>query len=188
MANQHLHLASTAGWRALLTHAQHAADVVLPIEVEEHIVGLLYRYIGEELSTAELENGMLNRFDRIANADTRRSDVVGDQCLLYAGLIPEHVIRKGMPVSYFVQLGQSSYAECGQRASEGLVYAALSREFVHAMDTLQTLRALQSGESSIDGFNAFHLWHDLGSQHSWRVLRSMSAALPASGDVSQLLH
>ena len=64
----------------------------------------------------------------------------------------------------------------------------LAEEFVRAMDTLQTVRVLQSGESCIDPFNAYHLWRDLGSTHGWRVLRALSAALPASEQVSRHLH
>lgn len=187
MANHQLHLAATAGWRALLTHAQHAAGVVLPAQVEDHMVSLLYRYIGADISATDLDQGLLERFDRIAHADTTKPAVVGDQCLLYSGLIPEHVIRKGLPVSYFVQLGQNSYADPGLRP-EGAVYAELSKEFVHAMDTLQTMRVMHSGESCLDGFNAFGLWHDLGSKHGWRVLRSLTDALPVSGTLSQLVH
>lgn len=187
MAIHELHIAATAGWRALLTHAQHAAGVRLTLPVEEHLVSLLYRYVGADISPDDIENGLLDRFDRIANADTSKPSVVGDQCLLFAGLIPEHVIRKGLPVSYFVQLGRNAYTEFGSR-HEAELYAALAEEFVPAMDILQTLRVMQSGEPCIDGFNAFHLWHDLGSSHGWRVLRSMTASLPASCSTSERVH
>lgn len=187
MAEQQLHLTNTVGWRALLNHAQYAGGVRLSAEVEEHLVALLLRYVGAEVSSADIENGLLDRFDRIANVDTRDPAVLGDQCLLFAGLIPEHVIRRGLPVAYFVQLGRSSYRDSATRGQAGL-YRELDREFVCAMDTLQTLRVLDSGEPCIDGFNAFCLWHDLGSRHGWRVLRSITPSLPASVSVSDLVH
>ena len=46
MAHAELHIAQTAGWRALLTHAQLAAGVRLSPSVEEHLVSLLFRHVG----------------------------------------------------------------------------------------------------------------------------------------------
>jgi hypothetical protein len=187
MANQNLHIAATAGWRALLTHAQHAAGVGLTAPVEEHLVTMLYRYVGADVTPSDIENGLLDRMDRVVNADTSKRSVVGDQCLLFAGLIPEHAIRKGLPIAYFVQLGCDAYRQHSSR-HESTLYAALADEFVVAMDTLQTLRVMQCGQPCIDGFNAFHLWHDHGSRHGWRVLQSMTSSLPASCSTSQCVH
>ncbi len=187
MPYQELHIPATAGWRALLTHAQHAAGVQLSPAVEGHLVSLLFRYVGADITPVDLENGLLDRLDRITNVDSSKASVVGDQCLLFAGLIPEHVIRKGLPVSYFVELGRNSYAEFSSRQRNEL-YDSLAREFVRAMDILQTLRVLQSGATCIDGLNAYTLWHELGSSHGWRVLRSLSTSLPASCSTSHMIH
>jgi hypothetical protein len=187
MTNQELHISATTGWRALLTQAQHTAGLRLTQLVEEHLVRMLFCYVGADISPTDMENGLLDRFERIANGDSRKPGVVGDQCLLYSGLIPEHAIRKGLPVAYFVELGRDAYRQSSS-AVNAPIYTALADEFVCAMDTLQTLRVLQSGQPCIDGFNAFSLWHDLGSTHSWHVLRSMTAGLPASCSVSQRVH
>ncbi len=187
MAHAELHIAETAGWRALLTHAQLVAGVRLSPAIEEHLVSLLFRHVGAGITTSDLENGFIDRIDRILHADTSDPAVVGDQCLLCAGLFPEHAIRKGVPVSYFVEVGRHAYREYATK-HKSEIHGLLADEFVRAMDTLQTLRVLQSGEPCIDGFNAYNLWHELGSAHGWRMLRSMTSALPASCAASQRVH
>jgi hypothetical protein len=187
MLGTELHITQTTGWRALLTHAQLAGGVMLSGMVEEHLVALLFRHVGAELTPADLEAGLLDRVDRILHADTRDPVVVGDQCLLFAGLFPEHAIRKGVPIAYFVEVGRNAYREYATR-NDSPLYAVIADEFVRAMDTLQTLRVLSSGEPCIDAFNAYHLWRDLGSAHGWRVLRALSSGLPASEAVSRHLH
>lgn len=182
-----LHISETTGWRALLTHAQLAGGLQLAPAVEEYLVGLLYRHVGAALSAHDLENGLLDRVDRLLSADTNDPTVVGDQCLLFAGLFPEHAIRKGVPVGYFVEVGRSAFREYGTRHDSPL-HVALADGFVAAMDTLQTLRVLQSGEPCLDPFNAYHLWRDQGSTHAWRMLRSLSSALPATCAASRHLH
>lgn len=187
MVYPELHISETAGWRALLTHAQLSAGVRISPVVEEHLVSLLFRHVGAGTSTRDLENGFIDRIDRILHADTSDPSVVGDQCLLFAGLFPEHAIQKGVPVSYFVEVGRHAFREFASKHKSD-IHALLADEFVAAMDTLQTLRVLQSGEPCLDGFNAYNLWHDLGSAHGWRMLRAMTSALPASCCVSEHVH
>ncbi len=185
MAQQDLHLAATAGWRALLTHAQFSAGVQLTRAVEEHLVSLLFRHVGAGVS--ELDGSLPDRIDAIMSAEVSEPTAVGDQCLLVAGLFPEHVIRRGLPLSCFVELGRNALREYGARHDSAL-HAALAAEFVHAMDVLQTIRAMHNGEPCIDGLNAFALWQELGSSHAWQVLRTLTAALPAACDGGQRLH
>ncbi|MGR8918555.1 MAG: hypothetical protein ACU85V_02965 [Gammaproteobacteria bacterium] len=187
MATQELHISATTGWRALLTHAQYAAGLELAPEVEEYLVSLLFRYVGMETGPTEYGRGFLDRFDRIMQADADKPTAVGDQCLILAGLVPEHAISKGLPVSYFVEVGRNAYREFASQ-HRSTVYGMLAETFVRCMDTLQTLRVMQSGEPCIDGFNAFSLWHDLGSAHGWQVLRSLTPSLPASCSVSDSVH
>lgn len=187
MAHQDLHIPQTTGWRALLTHAQTAGGVHISQAVEEHLVALLYRHVGADISPSDLEHGLRDRLDRLLHADTSRPCAVGDQCLLLTGLLPEHAIRKGVPVSYFVEIGRNAYREYASKHRAAL-YESLADEFVRAMDVLQTLRALGSGEPCIDGFNAYHLWHELGSAHGWRVLRALTPSLPASCSTIARVH
>jgi len=184
MAHHELHLPQTTGWRALLTHAQSVAGVHIAPPVEEHLVSLLFRHVGNGLAAPLLD---LVSSERGLSIAPEQAGLVGDRCLLCAGLVPEHAIVNGIPVAQVVELGRHAYREFAAR-QRSEVHDLLAEEFVRAMDVLQTVRALQSGEPCLDGLNAFHLWHEHGSAHGWRVLRRLSWALPASGTLSARLH
>ena len=187
MLSPELHIAETAGWRALLTHAQITGGVCVSPAVEEHMTSMLFRHVGAQLTQADLENDLIDQLEQMITANSTNLAAVGDQCLVLAGLIPEHAIAKGIPVTYFVQLGRNAYQDYAAKHHAKL-HALLSEEFVLAMDTLQTVRLLQSGEPCIDGFNAYHLWRELGSSHGWRVLRGLTAALPGSSETGGYVH
>ena len=119
MTRHELHLSSTAGWRALLTHAQFAAGVNLMPAIEEHLVGLLVRYVGSGADTGDVPS-----VDIAARPDhARRNGVAeqgpgttGDQCLLSAGLFPERVVNEGLSLSHFVRAGRDAYREQRRRS------------------------------------------------------------------------
>lgn len=177
-----LHLREIAGWRALLTEAQLVAAEFLPVSVEEYLVCLLYRTVGQPGDPEVHAQNFLESFLR-QHPDPLS---VGDQCLLYAGLFPEHAIDKGIPITYFVQVGQNAYGEHGARAGDP-VSRELSAHFVAVIDVLHTLRELRNGSPCIDGMNAYQLWHDTGSHHAWQVLRRLTPALPA-GEATTVRH
>jgi hypothetical protein len=181
-----LHLREIAGWRALLTEAQLVAAEYLPEAVEEYLVCLLYRAVGQPGDPDTYSLNFLESFLKQGPDTYRDPCMVGDQCLLFAGLFPEHAIGKGIPITYFVQVGQNAYGEYGARA-EDPVYRELSAIFVTVMDVLHTLRELSNGSPCIDGMNAYQLWHDTGSQHAWQVLRRLTPALPAR-DANTVRH
>lgn len=187
MLNCELHIAETAGWRALLTHAQASASLQLTPAVEEHLIGILFRHVGVHTRFTPSENGLMDGLDRVLSTDVSDPVLVGDQCLLAAGLFPEQAIRRGIPLTYFVQVGRNAYREYASK-HRSVLHALLSDEFVASMDSLQTLRLLQSGEPCIDGLNAYHLWSDLGSSHGWRVLRSMTGSLPVPVNTCEHVH
>ena len=151
------------------------------------MISMLFRHVGAQLTQADLENDLIDQLEQMITANSTNLAAVGDQCLVLAGLIPEHAIAKGIPVTYFVQLGCNAYRDYAAKHHAKL-HALLSEEFVLTMDTLQTVRLLQSGEPCIDGFNAYHLWRELGSSHGWRVLRGLTAALPGSSETGGYVH
>ena len=111
MLSPELHIAETAGWRALLTHAQIAGGVCVSPAVEEHMISMLFRHVGAQLTQADLENDLIDQLEQMITANSTNLAAVGDQCLVLAGLIPEHAIAKGIPVTYFVQLGRNAYRD-----------------------------------------------------------------------------
>lgn len=177
----------TATWHALLTHAQHGSGLLLPREIEVHLVSLLMHYLGQAEVSGDFDKGLLNKLEQMMASDSNDPAVVGDQCLLFAGLFSEHAIRKRVPVSYFVEVGRNAYREFASK-HELPLYAMLAESFVPAMDTLQTLRQMYNNTPCLDGFNAFYLWHELGSASAWRTLRQMTPALPASCSTSHAIH
>jgi hypothetical protein len=177
-----IQLAEIAGWRALLTEAQHAARAYLPPGVEGYVVRLLYRTIGRpDANLADDAGDFIERFATLASRAEHDAVTVGDQSLVFAGLFPEQAIRKGIPLAYFVQVGIHAYrdyaaasVDSGVRAS----YIALADHFVAALDVLHTLRERQQNAPCIDALNAHQLWAEVGSSHAWQVLRRLTNGLP----------
>jgi hypothetical protein len=173
--NIDLHLPEAAGWRGLLTQSQQNAHAFLPEAVEEYAVCLLYRMLGSAGENRTLSARFARQLLSAGNAN------VGDQCLLFAGLFPDHAIRQRIPLSYFVQMGQHAYREHAAklRGEERTVYQALGEHFVATLDVLLGIRELNEGGPCLDGLNAFQLWSEAGSSHGWHTLRQMTTSLPA---------
>lgn len=176
-----LHLPEAAGWRGLLTQAQQNARCFLPEIVEEYVVCLLYRMLGSAAEGRQLSARFARRLLAGGNAHARNLAAVGDQCLLFSGLFPDHAIRQRIPLSYFVQVGSHAYREFAstQRGEERAIYQAMGEHFVATLDVLLGIRELDEGRPCIDGLNAFQLWSESGSSHGWHTLRQMTNSLPA---------
>lgn len=184
-----LQLAETAGWRALLTIAQQNAQIFLPEGLEEYVVALLYRSLG---SAGSASGARTARFARQLVEGTRadHEDLasVGDHCLLFSGLFPDHAIRNSIPVNYFVQVGRQAYQDHATRVTgdERALYRALAAQYVPMLDIFLTMREEGEERPCLDGLNAYQLWREAGSHHGWHVLRQLTPALPATS--TQALH
>ncbi len=179
-----LQLADTAGWRALLTQAQQHNQAFLPDPLEQYAVALLYRSLGSASNGAGLRATHFARLLITDNAnDTKDLAAVGDHCLLFSGLFPEHAMRQKIPVSYFVQVGRQAYRDHAARltGSEREFFRALADHYVKLLDVLLTIREANTDRPCLDGLNAYQLWRETGSHHGWQVLRQLTPALPASG-------
>lgn len=179
--NIELHLPEAAGWRGLLTQSQQHSHAFLPEAVEEYAVCLLYRMLGSAGENRALSARFARQLLSAGNSNARDLAAVGDQCLLFAGLFPEHAIRQRIPLSYFVQMGQHAYREHAAklRGEERAIYQALGEHFVATLDVLLGIRELNEGGPCLDGLNAFQLWSEAGSSHGWHTLRQMTDSLPA---------
>jgi hypothetical protein len=172
------HLADTAPWRALLTKAQFVARVELHALVEEYLVGVLFRTsispgpMGESILSAES-----GRFEQSGNPDTLRT--IGDHCLVYAGLYPEHAIKRDVPLAYFVRVGEAAYREFGNLTADPM-FTLLADCLVEIVGVLHTLRDVEDDAVCLDPMNAFQLWQDTGSVHAWDTLRRFTDSLPVA--------
>ncbi len=184
MVSNEIQLAEMAGWRALLTEAQHVARVYLAPAIEDYLLRLLYQAVGQRGSGIEDEaQTFVERLAQRRQNAVHQLLAVGDESLLYAGLFPEQVIRKGIPITYFVQVGVNAYREFAgtqSGSSAGITYATLANQFVDLLDVLHTLRELQQDTPCIDPMNAYQLWREVGSAHAWQVLRQFTSASPSS--------
>lgn len=178
-----IQLAEVAGWRALLTEAQHVARVYLAPEVEDYLLRLLYQTVGQAGDHIETDPpAFVERMARWRATAPHELLAVGDESLIFAGLFPEQAIRKGIPITYFVQVGVNAYREFAatqREAAAGITYTTLANQFVDLLDVLHTLRELQQDTPCIDPLNAYQLWHEVGSSHAWQVLRQFTSASPS---------
>ena len=166
-----------------MTLAQQSAQIFLPDALEEYAVALLYRALG---SAGSADSAHTARFARQLVEGTRadHEDLasVGDHCLLFSGLFPDHAIRNSIPVNYFVQVGRQAYQDHATRVTgtERALYQALAGQYVRILDILLTMREQGAERPCLDGLNAYQLWREAGSHHGWQVLRQLTHALPAS--------
>lgn len=172
------HLADTAPWRALLTKAQFVARVELHALVEEYLVGVLFR---TSISPGPVDEIIISAesgcFEQSGNVDTLR--VIGDHCLVYAGLYPEHAIECDVPIAYFVRVGEAAYREFGNLTADPM-FTLLAHCFVEIIGVLHTLRDVEDDAVCLDPMNAFQLWQDTGSMHAWDTLRRFTDSLPVA--------
>ncbi len=177
------HLAEVAGWRALLTEAQHVARRYLPPLVDDYVIRLLYRAVGQpNRQVGEDARAVLERMAREDALHQIDFGTIGDQSLIFGGLFPEQAIAKGIPLAYFIQAGSNAYREYASLANDPArraLYSALADHFVASIDALHTLRDLQQNSPCIDALNAYQLWTETGSTYAWHVLRQVTSALPS---------
>lgn len=180
MVTNGIQLSELAGWRALLTEAQHVARVYLAPAIEDYLVRLLRQAVGAPRGLAADAQAFVERL--AARAGTQHELVaVGDESLVFAGLFPEQAIRKGIPITYFVQVGVNAYREYAATQREAPVralFTSLATQFVDVLDVLHTLRELEQTTPCIDAMNAYQLWRETGSTHAWQVLRQFTSGSP----------
>jgi len=166
-------------WQTLLQEAQASCDQRLDESLESYLVFLLMRFcnrpqcisriIAEDYLNSQACSGEL-RIERLRD--------VGDHCLLFSGMFPHLAERRLVRVSYFVNLGRSSYRQLSgiMDHSWSVVYEHLSHAFVILMDILHAMREL-GGDSILTPFQAIDLWQDTGSRRCYRQVTA-SGAIP----------
>jgi len=170
-----------AQWQALVHEAQSACDRHLDETLESYLVFLLMRfasrpqcmarimaedYLNSQALTGEQRAGMLRE--------------VGDHCLLFSGLFPQLAERRLVRVSYFVNIGQSSYQQLSGVLDRGWssVYRHLSEAFVVLMDILHAMRGL-GGEHALTPIQAMDLWQETGSRRCYEQMCASGRLNPA---------
>jgi len=175
-----------AQWQSLVHEAQSACDHRLDEALESYLVFMLMRFtdkplcisriMAEEYLTAQTLSGE-QRAERLRE--------VGDHCLLFSGLFPQLAERRLVRISYFVNLGQSSYHQLSKVLDRGwsAVYGHLSDAFVVLMDILQSMRELGGG-TVLTPMQSLELWQDTGSRLSLERVtgRGRSMVIPGPSE------
>ena len=178
-----------AQWRLLVHEAQSVCARRLDVVLESYLVFLLMRFTDKPEFTARI---MAKEFLHSQNSSGRKQvdqlRDVGDQCLLFSGLFPQLAEKRLVRISYYVNLGKSSYHQLSGLLDRGsaMVYRHLSEAFVVLMDILQAMREL-GGERVLTPLQAMELWEDTGSERAYHAVctRTDSIPIPITGNTSR---
>lgn len=155
-----------AQWQSLVQEAQSACDRRLDEALESYLVFMLMRFTDKPSCISRImAEEYLSAQMLVGERRTERLRDVGDHCLLFSGLFPQLAERRLVRISYFVNLGQSSYHQLSTLLDRGwsAVYGHLSEAFVVLMDVLQSMREL-GGETALTPLQSLELWQDTGSR------------------------
>ncbi len=174
---------SQAQWQTLVHEAQSACDRHLDETLESYLVFLLMRFADRPECTARimaedfLQSQQMQGSQRV---DGLRE--VGDHCLLFSGLFPRLAERRLVRISYFVNIGRSSYRQLADVAGRqrALLYGHLSDAFIVLMDVLHAMRGL-NGQPLLTPIQAMELWQETGSRRCLQQLSNGRHALPIDG-------
>lgn len=132
-------------WYDVVLEAQDSSRILLPESAEYYLVSLLLRYtdqpdfVDNVLGKLYLESqGKRPAASRASLRD------VGDQCLLFAGLFPEHAERRRVNPDYFSELGKVAYSQLADYDQKGFtgIFKELLTYFDSMIATLHTLKHL----------------------------------------------
>ena len=151
------HDTATALWHALVREGEQRAGRSLGEELESYLVFALMRHQGDApLAHRIMAIELLEALQEDGRQREHELRDVGDRCLLIAGLYPELAVRRRVPLSYFIELGQGAYERLSVelRAAWARLYAELSQAFAQLVRVLVEVRRASrslSLPSALDG-------------------------------------
>lgn len=149
----------------LIKDAEKKCDAALPREIEAYVACLLERYMNQAdianrvFATAYLQAKKYKQRERALSFQ-----IVGDECLLFAGLFPSQAEKKNVKADYFIKLGRSAYHNVSQCTND--LFAMLATQFVLLTDILQIAR----NEPTLLPLAAYERWQATGSQRAYKML------------------
>ena len=183
-----LYTTETANWYALLNRAQAESNSYFQRDVEDYLVYLL-AYMETELTYRENINIEANGFLPDTPKQRRLSKIkdIGEQCLLIAGLFPDHANLTGIPLLFMMEKGCSAYRELANATPEVSLYLYIADNYGKVIDLLQKLGEMCGDYHKLDLIQAVELWQETGSRHGWKMIKKNIGAFPASTG-SELQH
>jgi len=178
---------ATAQWHALVAEAQAHCGQTLAEELESYLVFLLQRFTAKpDIAKSVLAMDYLRSAECHGTEKQLRLREVADKCLLFSGLYPEQAERKCVNITYFIELGQSAYANLAElhnaKRALAALYAALGEGFIRLMNLLHCIRELGNDQLELSPLQAEALWRKTGSQYALALLRKLTNSLPIAND------
>ncbi len=165
---------SLAQWYALVEEARISSAIPLSDDLESYLVFLLMRFIKDpNMAKSILALDYLQNIKSSKRENNEALQIVGDKCLLYTGLFPGSITKRRVKISYYVELGQSSYHSLSSHHKNQLapLFSNLCHHFVELMDVLHSLRELDKEAYILNPLDAAELWHKTHSKHALEILR-----------------
>jgi hypothetical protein len=160
-------------WKDVIKFAENRCSITLHEDLETYLISLLMRYTNKpEVAHQIFATSFLEAMQLRQNQRNLSLQTVGDGCLLFAGLFPHAAEKKHVKISYFVDLGRSSYASISGRESD--LYCLLALRFVTLMDVLQTIQH----NAQLLPLQAYEQWNEVGSQHALQLLQAYTKGIP----------
>ena len=154
-----------AGWHDVVVEAQKASQILLPEDAEHYLVSLLLRYTDQPQFVNNIIGRLcLESLQQKPKKQQQSLRVVGDQCLLFAGLFPDIATRRQVSVDYYLDIGKGAYQQISglERTVAAELYQELAIHFHCMASILQTLRHL-SDEDKPTNPNLEAIWQNLDS-------------------------
>ena len=171
-----IHPTSISQWYALLNDAQKHFNLKLPEETKSYLISLLIRFTDQpNFVNSIIAADFIRSCNSLGQLRHHRLQLVGDHCLLFAGLFPGIARRRRVRISYYANLGIGAYSSLAvsvKGRETAKLYAELGNSFVAMMDTLFAIREIDGNGQSLDLLQAKELWQDIGSIHAYKALRS----------------
>ena len=137
-----------AEWRKLVVEGQQKVGFQLTENIENYVVITLDAHTtNTELSSSVIAIDFLNNIHVKSTRNLQRLRMVGDQCLILAGLFPDRAKRKNVSADYFKNLGENAYyvlsfATIASKADHRLFYQ-LFENFSDMIEILKSMRMVE---------------------------------------------
>ena len=160
-------------WHETIKSAEERLSIALKDDLEAYLVSLLMRYTNQpDVHKKVLATAYLEALQKQSKERQLSLQVLGDECLLFAGLFPQVAEKRRVKISYFVNLGRSAYCAISRKAND--LYGSLAAQFVVLMDVLQSIRP----HGDLLPLQAYEQWEELGSRRALQALKEFTQAMP----------
>lgn len=134
-----------AQWYAIVIETQEKLGVTLDGVTQNYLVVTLDAMTTDvTISSTQIAIPFLSSVSLKSLKDTRQLRVIGDQCLVLAGLFPEHANRRNVTDTYYIHMGQNAYYALAHTEQptylDKSIFSTLYQNFNLLIQVLRTMR------------------------------------------------